>query len=90
MSEETGTFMDGVVETIKTVVYALLIAGVFRTLFFQPFWIPVGLDERHALDRGFSVREQDGLWLFQLFLQAARLDHQRLSIHRRPLVGKRA
>jgi signal peptidase I len=31
---------DGIVETIKTVVYALLIAGVFRTLFFQPFWIP--------------------------------------------------
>jgi len=30
------------VETIKTVVYALLIAGVFRTLFFQPFWIPSG------------------------------------------------
>ncbi|GHC64547.1 signal peptidase I [Neogemmobacter tilapiae] len=27
-------------ETIKTIVYALLIAGVFRTLFFQPFWIP--------------------------------------------------
>jgi len=34
--------MDGIVETIKTVVYALLIAGVFRTLFFQPFWIPSG------------------------------------------------
>ncbi|WP_299142597.1 signal peptidase I [uncultured Tateyamaria sp.] len=33
---------NGVVETIKTVVYALLIAGVFRTLFFQPFWIPSG------------------------------------------------
>jgi signal peptidase I len=31
---------DGIVENIKTVVYALLIAGVFRTLFFQPFWIP--------------------------------------------------
>ena len=32
---------DGaIVETIKTVVYALLIAGAFRTLFFQPFWIP--------------------------------------------------
>jgi len=31
---------DGIVETIKTIVYALLIAGVFRTLFFQPFWIP--------------------------------------------------
>jgi signal peptidase I len=30
----------GIVETIKTVVYALLIAGAFRTLFFQPFWIP--------------------------------------------------
>ncbi len=31
-----------ITETIKTVVYALLIAGVFRTLFFQPFWIPSG------------------------------------------------
>ena len=30
----------GIVETVKTLVYALLIAGVFRTLFFQPFWIP--------------------------------------------------
>ena len=30
----------GIVDTIKTVVYALLIAGAFRTLFFQPFWIP--------------------------------------------------
>lgn len=30
----------GIGETIKTVVWALLIAGVFRTLFFQPFWIP--------------------------------------------------
>ena len=33
---------DGIWETVKTVVYALLIAGVFRTLFFQPFWIPSG------------------------------------------------
>ena len=33
---------NAVIETIKTVVYALLIAGVFRTLFFQPFWIPSG------------------------------------------------
>lgn len=31
-----------IVETIKTIVYALLIAGVFRTIFFQPFWIPSG------------------------------------------------
>ena len=30
----------GIVETIKTIVYALLIAGAFRTLLFQPFWIP--------------------------------------------------
>lgn len=29
-------------ETVKTVFWALLIAGVFRTLFFQPFWIPSG------------------------------------------------
>lgn len=33
---------SGLVETIKTIVYALLIAGVFRTVFFQPFWIPSG------------------------------------------------
>jgi signal peptidase I len=33
---------NGFVETVKTIVYALLIAGVFRTLFFQPFWIPSG------------------------------------------------
>ncbi|MEX5728416.1 signal peptidase I [Rhodovulum iodosum] len=33
---------NGIVETIKTVVYALLIAGIFRSLFFQPFWIPSG------------------------------------------------
>jgi len=31
---------SGIVETIKTVFWALVIAGVFRTLFFQPFWIP--------------------------------------------------
>lgn len=33
---------SGFVETIKTVLWALIIAGVFRTLFFQPFWIPSG------------------------------------------------
>jgi signal peptidase I len=32
----------GFAELIKTVVYALLLAGVIRTLFFQPFWIPSG------------------------------------------------
>lgn len=30
----------GTVETIKTVFWALVIAGLFRTLFFQPFFIP--------------------------------------------------
>ena len=29
-------------ETIKTIFWALIIAGVFRSLFFQPFWIPSG------------------------------------------------
>jgi len=29
-------------ETVKTVFWALVIAGIFRTLFFQPFWIPSG------------------------------------------------
>lgn len=29
-------------ETVKTVVYALLLAGLFRSLLFQPFWIPSG------------------------------------------------
>ena len=36
------TFIASAVETIKTIFYALLIAGIFRTLFFQPFWIPSG------------------------------------------------
>ena len=32
----------GFLELVKTMVYALLLAGVIRTLFFQPFWIPSG------------------------------------------------
>jgi signal peptidase I len=32
----------GIIEMVKTVFWALLIAGIFRTLFFQPFWIPSG------------------------------------------------
>ena len=42
MAETTKKSGGGILETIKTVVYALAIAGVFRTLFFQPFWIPSG------------------------------------------------
>ncbi len=33
---------EGFMETVKTVFWALLIAGVFRSVFFQPFWIPTG------------------------------------------------
>ena len=33
---------NGILETIKTIVYALLLAGLFRSLLFQPFWIPSG------------------------------------------------
>ncbi|WP_296477779.1 S26 family signal peptidase, partial [Roseinatronobacter sp.] len=33
---------DGLWENIKTIIYALLIAGLFRTLFFQPVWIQSG------------------------------------------------
>ena len=32
----------GIIEFIKTIFYALLLAGVIRTLIFQPFWIPSG------------------------------------------------
>ena len=37
MSEQAK---DGFWETFKTVFWALVIAGVIRTLLFQPFWIP--------------------------------------------------
>jgi len=37
MTTEEKKSGGGFVETIKTIVYALLNAGVFRTLFFQPF-----------------------------------------------------
>ncbi|MGB1234177.1 MAG: signal peptidase I [Planktomarina sp.] len=36
------SFVESIVETIKTVFWALIIAGLFRTLLFQPFWIPSG------------------------------------------------
>ena len=32
----------GIMETVRTVFWALVIAGIFRTLLFQPFWIPSG------------------------------------------------
>ncbi|MFD1342747.1 signal peptidase I [Litorisediminicola beolgyonensis] len=42
MAKDEAKSGGGILETVKTIVYALLIAGVFRTLFFQPFWIPSG------------------------------------------------
>ena len=42
MAKSTARKDGGIWETIKTIFWALLIAGVFRTLFFQPFWIPSG------------------------------------------------
>lgn len=42
VAEEPKGFVAGAWETVKTVVWALLIAGLFRTLLFQPFWIPSG------------------------------------------------
>ncbi|PUB14810.1 signal peptidase I [Yoonia sediminilitoris] len=41
MAEKTG-FIGSIIETLKTIFWALLIAGIFRTIFFQPFWIPSG------------------------------------------------
>ena len=38
----TGKTSSSIWETVKTVFWALVIAGLFRTLFFQPFWIPSG------------------------------------------------
>lgn len=32
----------GIAELAKTLVYALVLAGLIRTIFFQPFWIPSG------------------------------------------------
>jgi signal peptidase I len=41
MAENTG-FIAWLIETVKTVFWALVIAGIFRTVLFQPFWIPSG------------------------------------------------
>ncbi|WP_147126311.1 signal peptidase I [Shimia ponticola] len=42
MADTAEKKQNPIIETIKTVVYALIIAGIFRTFFFQPFWIPSG------------------------------------------------
>lgn len=42
MAEKAEKKGNAIWETIKTIFWALIIAGIFRTLFFQPFWIPSG------------------------------------------------
>lgn len=42
MADSTVRKKEGIWETVKTVFWALVIAGLFRTLLFQPFWIPSG------------------------------------------------
>ena len=42
MAKTKKSLGGSVIETIKTIVYALILAGIFRSLFFQPFWIPSG------------------------------------------------
>ena len=42
MSKTERSFGESIKEFFKTVFYALLIAGLIRTLLFQPFWIPSG------------------------------------------------
>ena len=42
MPKKEKTYFESLKEFIKTIFFALLIAGLIRTLFFQPFWIPSG------------------------------------------------
>jgi signal peptidase I len=42
MMRETTKNENSLYEFVKTIVVALLLAGFFRSLFFQPFWIPSG------------------------------------------------
>ena len=42
MAKAKKSLGGSILETIKTIVYALILAGIFRSLFFQPFWIPSG------------------------------------------------
>jgi len=42
MAKQAKAAGGGLLELIKTLVYALVLAGLIRTLLFQPFWIPSG------------------------------------------------
>ena len=42
MAKKDKNLIESIKEFLKTIFFALLIAGLIRTLFFQPFWIPSG------------------------------------------------
>ncbi|MBT4906882.1 MAG: signal peptidase I, partial [Rhodospirillaceae bacterium] len=42
MAKDRSKKTGGTMETVRTIIYALLIAGVVRTFLFQPFNIPSG------------------------------------------------
>ena len=42
MNDGKKSFVESVKELLITIIYALVIAGIIRTLLFQPFWIPSG------------------------------------------------
>ncbi len=42
MKSKRQSKTGGIIELVKTILYALILAGMIRTLFFQPFWIPSG------------------------------------------------
>ncbi|MHA3976364.1 signal peptidase I [Halovulum sp. GXIMD14794] len=42
MAKREKSAGGGLLELVKTLVYALVLAGLIRTLLFQPFWIPSG------------------------------------------------
>ena len=60
---EEKSFAASVIETVKTVVYALLIAEIAIEasltghLVFSTLLDPLGLDERQPIDRGFLIRQ---------------------------------
>ncbi len=39
---DTEKTSDGILDWVKTIIYALILAGLIRTIFYQPFWIPSG------------------------------------------------
>ncbi len=69
----------GIVETIKTIVYALLIAGRVPDAVLPAVLDSLGIDEGHAADRRLPVRQQDGLRLFALFLPLRRCARSRAA-----------